>query len=339
MEEKLILFDKYVEQIKEAKLEYMKKFVGQSYQIILANGELIFLSFTKNILAHLLGIQYPYLKNNLLFKNMDSFAALTFICDKPELVKDEIRKGNLDVELIFSSMVERKTMSIIKTPPLNKNILNKINFTCKYNEHISFKRGNKNPLQSEYLIGIHNDASDMTILGLIKEEESNYFKINSNLLVPNGEKYFSELKNIIGYQTLTYPVSATLYSQELYNSKSQLIYLNEEEKLNKISGLEYYCAKIGTNIDSTADTKRQLNVVVKEKNYRIETLELIKTVLQSIKTSEVIDYEKYKGVDDERIDLLVSVNKMINRLNLAEETLEPILKATSNYEKNYNKLK
>lgn len=334
MEEELIRFDKYIEYLKESIIEYDKKLNGRNYQIILANGEVIFLTFTQNILAHLLGVQYPYLKKQSLFKGMTSYSALTFICNNPEIIKEEIRNGNLKMDLMFSKMLERKNMSIIRAPYLNSNILNKIVFACKYNEHISIKNSDKNPLQSEYIVGMHNDEGDMTVLGMIKEEESNYFKINSNLLVPNNKDYFDELKTMIGYQTLTYPVSATVYRQSSYSSEPQLVYLNEESKLNKIELLEYYCVKLGTNIDSTADTKRQLKEVTKEKEYKKETLEILKIVSNALSVGECIDLAEYKDLDNYRLSLLLNINNIINRLNIAEATLQPILQATENYEKN-----
>lgn len=331
VEVQIILFQNKVKQLKESLKQYEDNFLGRRVHLSLADGDNIYLVFSNRIICHLLGVQYSYLENHLLFQTLSSYGSIKYICENPEVIEKEIRLGNLDVHQMFSNECDKKNLSIQKIPNLGKNFLNQIEFVCPYNKKIAIETSEKKPIQSDYIVGIRNQNKDISILGIIKNENSSFY-INSNLLIQKGIDQFKELKNIIGYQTLTCVNYIQIYDFISYK-ECGLFYLSEDEKLSKINTLKYFGKYLKTKIDVTAEAERQLKETQKGKEFKKETLELLDLIRDKIVLGEKIELSEYKDLGRKQTEMILLVNQLIDRVNIAESTVEKIIGVNEEYTK------
>lgn len=328
----LKLFHKYVEIMKKSLIQYKQKFCGKRFSILLANGEKIQLVFNVHIIAHFLGLQYGYLAQHPLFETLSAYDSLRYIIENKQDVVEEIINGTLSVKEMFSQEFERKNLSIERTPILDKNILNDIVFVCPYNKRLHNDE-NKKPVCSDYLVGIRNTENDMTIIGIVKDQDNSRFYINSNLLVPNSINYFKELREFIAYQTLTYANFAKIYNYNIETDEPDLVYLTEEDKLQKIKMLQYYQEKLQIKIDTTAEAERQLNELIKQKQFKKDTLDFLELMKQKIIAKEEISLEDCKELDQKQHEVILLVNQLIQQMNILKPFADTVLEAGREYTK------
>lgn len=331
VEIQVILFKNKVKQLNESLRQYEDDFLGRRIHLSLADGDNIYLVFSNRIICHLLGVQYSYLVNHPLFQTLSSYGSLKYICENPEVIEKEIRLGNLDVHQMFSKESDKKNLSIQRLPNLGKNFLNQIEFVCPYNKRIATETSEKKPIQSDYIVGIRNQDQDISVLGIIKSENDSFY-INSNLLISNGIDQFKELKNIIGYQTLTYVNYIQVYDF-ISRKDCGLFYLSEDKKLGKINTLKCFGKYLNTKIDVTAEAERQLKETQKGKNFKKETLEMLDLVRDKIVLGEKIELSEFQDFGQKQVEVVLLVNQLIDRVNIAENAVEQIIGINKEYKK------
>ena len=315
---------------------YQSKFAGKRFSLILANGDKIQLFFTRRALAHILGLKYSYLAEQPLFEGLSSYQCLEYMIYHTEEVLNEIMNDNLVVEEMFSPELGRKNLSIERTPILGNGILKQITFVCPYDKRLH-SNPNKKPIQTDYLIGIPNEENDMSLFGVIQDKESGHFRINTNLLVLNGENYFQELRDIISNQTLTYVSCANIYDYNRDVEEPKLVYLQEKDKLLKLEVLKYYQQKANSRIDTTAETERQLNEILKLKEFKLSTNDFVRLLKERIEAREEIPNEYGSILDPNYRELASLTNELIQKMNALESFADDVLKASQTYEKRKNK--
>lgn len=334
-EQYVFQFRENLELIRKSYQAYQEKLEGRSCHLGLSNGESIFLNFTNAIVAHLLGLQFSYLQTHPLFANKTSFECLLMLFEETDLIEAEIRKRSLNIFLMFSSFIKKKSLSLQKIPPLDRNFLQEIVFVCPYKKDIAMDHMESSSLETDYIIGIRSSENDMNLLGVIKEQsnsDKHFFTINSNLIVENDENYFQGLENIIGYQTLTYPTHMNLYvCDDLKQSK--LYFLKNEDKLSRIRNLEYYVEKLNIKIDTLGETKRQLTEVIKHKDNCSQNNSFYKLLIDCFDKKQDTDEIDYSNLNPTQIELLYLVRESISRCENAEFTLHQIMENINHYSK------
>lgn len=328
----IILFRENLKRMEHSLELYQSKFAGKRFSLSLANGERIQLAFTKHIIAHFLGLKYSYLVEHPLFENLSSYQCLEYIMNHSVEVIEEIINGNLVVKKMFSHEFERKNLAIERTPLLENQILNQIVFVCPYDQK-SHLDSNKKPIQSDYVVGIRNEENDMSLFGLIQNKETGKFHINSNLLVLNGINYFKELGEFISNQTLTYANYAKIYNYNSEVDDPKMVYLQEKEKLVKLDVLRYYQERLNIKIDTTAETERQLNEIIKLKEFKTNTYEFVNFLKEKIKKREEIYGEECQTFDAKHCELVSLTNELINKMNVLETFADTVVNASQTYEK------
>lgn len=161
-------FDFIVEKIKVLVERYENNVKHHNqYQFYLANGEKLNFEVFPQSIPHLLGISMDYLKATNLFKTKDYSVLLKEFLNSSSLIHQQVQKGCLRYESLFSPFVLDKIESFENS--IYYFSPDDIEFVCKYERSKTYQLGLEKDYFCDYFIAKRDQENNLTFLGLIKQ--------------------------------------------------------------------------------------------------------------------------------------------------------------------------
>lgn len=322
-------FDSLIDHLKEIILRYENNVLHYNqYQIYFANGEKINFEILPQTVPHLLGIKLDYIRSTVFFKEQDAYKLLKEFLEQSYFVYQQVQKGYLSYNAIFSSHI------IEKIEAFEKNIYffnpNDIEFICKYDKSRTFQLGLEKNYPCDYFIAKKGYKGELYILGLVNQ--GNKYMPMSNLFFLNDENQMIKIRELLTNQILTFPNSIVI--ENIVTGFKNNRFLSVNSKLEKIKTLKNYTRFIkGTAIDVSSDYQFIMNgFQMKEDKinmYKIICRQFMQSILEhEIFLLEQFDENSKNPIDHEMIELIEAYNNKTcqNPDTNAEMTFSDLLK-------------
>ena len=275
-------FDKIVEMIK-ANVSYYENYLTEvQYKLFLANKRVIDISYNKECIPHLLGINMDYLRLSGIYREKsayelmkaflnDSYKAYNSISELSKLfsdyvfVKNEIFADNLKIIIYdIECVVEYKKERVYG--------LDTVECPCEY-----------------YILQKRNDKPNIILLEGIIKKGNVYVPQTSQKLDLNNPKSHEVLKKILYHQNITF-VNSLRYSND-YEMGQKSFYLDPQSKSDKLLSLNRYAYQNESTIAIDGDYSfvlKKLNEAYMNENKIKSTLQTISSMIAS---GDVIDMD------------------------------------------------
>ena len=301
-------FGEKIEQINNCIEYYENKDIDYTrYKLLLSNGEEIEISYDRNSIGHLLGIDTNYLQSTGIYKD-NSYNILKDIIENPNKLYNQIKNNHIKENNVFSEYTETKLDNFKNICGIN---IFDIEFIVKYEK-------NKNvlanaPLDDGYYIG-YVDSSKLSVVGYTQSNKNDLYFPHTNLQFKiHTEETEKFLNRLLTNQTLT---SITTLRKNIINENNQLIkkvlYYNSHDKLQKLKTIKRYADMY----NGSCDTREEAIFNIDKVSNLFETKENISQILDEIsikiKNKKMIDSnnleQKYNYMDEHILNIISSHN-------------------------------
>lgn len=311
------------------------KYSDRRYKLYLSNGEYINYSIPENCIAHLLGINTPYLMATGLFKSKSSFELLKELCDNPYKLHKAEQEGKISYKTLFSEFVINKVASFKENTKVN---IFETQFICKYNSQIAYCTNNKNEKYDYVIVRNYKDGK-IGILAIVNN--SGYFVPMSNQIFDNYESAKNVLDDLIRNQEITLISGIHITNADPCDGYKQIFYLPIDAKLEKTANLRLYKNNFNCIIDTTQELQYFMNKTNEGINNHYDDNDLIDKIVESIKKGELINIEIFRNT--KLIKIIESFNdylcnNQIGNSNSIEETYSTIKKNLEVLKQEFSKL-
>lgn len=288
------------------------------YQMYLANGKKLTFEIKPQNIAHLLGIQFDYLKSSRLFKGKDAYEILKEFLERSYFVYDHVQKRHLAYNAMFSDYMETKLESFEKI--IYYFSLDEIEFICNYDKSKTYKLNFEKDYPCDYFIAKKDSHGNIHLLGLINEE--NRYIPMSNITFLEGDEQISNLDGLLQNQILTYPNSILIANPVTNFNKSHHLYT--KNKLEKIKTLKNYTTLVpSVSIDVSTDHQFVINGYLQKEQKLNAYKEKIGQLKEAILKRELLAIEQEDDLEiDEEIIAIINAynNDICNKENTSAKT-------------------
>lgn len=254
---------------------------NREYTIFLASGDRIKYSIPKKSIAHLLGVNTSYLIGTNIFQSKDSYGMLREMCENEYYFWNNISKGIIDPNKVFSKYTDIKIKSFSENIKIN---VYKTEFVCVYNKERTYGLENSEE-NYDYIICEKCIGDKYMILGLVK---------NGIYTVPMSNQFFDDfesakeaIKNLIYNQNITF-INHILISNNEYDYEDK-IYVTEDIKFKKLSRLFYYKNEFNSTIDVCGEYKFILNKLQANKENMQDNYQIAELISECILKGKIIN--------------------------------------------------
>lgn len=298
-------FDNLIDRIKNLVLRYENNVCHyNAYQMYLANGEKLSFEVSEKSIPHLLGIRLDYLRSTNLFKSQDAYELLKEFLENSYSIYRSAQEGHLSFHSIFSDHIELKLEAFERI--IYYFDPNEIEFVCKYDKSKTFQLGMDKNYPCDYFIAKKDDNGNLFLLGLIRQ--GNGFMPMTNVVFPNDEYQFSNLKGLLMNQVLTF--SNTIQIDNFVKPFQTKRYLFLQSKLDKIGAIKKYTDRMkGVSVDVSSDYQFLLKGNIAKENKINEYKMFAQNFAKKIQEHEVVSLE------DMGVSLDVETVNMVNTYN------------------------
>lgn len=285
--------------------------------VFLANGDKINYNVPKNSIAHLLGINTAYLISTGIFKEKDSYKILKKMCDEEYYLWNNISKGVVDPNKLFSKHIKKKLEIFKENIKINTY---KSEFVCKYKKERTYGL-DVDENDYDYIICQKNDENDFMLLGLAN---------NNGKSVPQTSQFFNEinefkncLNQLIKNQDLTFITGISLRNNTIDYEKN--FNMSNDTKILKFKTLKRYSKKFNSTIDVTKEYEYILEKKLETSKNYFESKQYYNKVSECISNNKIIT-EKDLGIkdflelDEELINIVEAFNDVHFNIDTAKET-------------------
>lgn len=285
---KKYLYDERIEKIKNNIYNYERCIQrDNTYQLYLANGDVIKYSINKNNLAHLMGVDFTRLVNQKIMEKDESFNMLV------ELISNSYKYYNafkeiMGLEDIFSKYVDDKLnyFGFQNQVPYQNNVY----FVCKYDRTRSYMAKEVDGLYSDYYLARKTSEGDIVLLGLVKandnENDNNYIPQTSRI-IKNDEYFESNMQDLLQNQIVTYLNGITVNNNATNFNKT--FNLNTIEILEKLEGINYLAMMTNSIPSTISDHIYNLKGFKKNRNNSYEAKNILIEISDKMKNGEIIE--------------------------------------------------
>ena len=289
-------YDEIIDKVSKNIQYYEAALEDNKYFLVLANGDMINLTFPRNNLSHILGVHTSKLKTADIVKTTSSYETLKKLADS-DLTYMGIQNTNnsFDISSLFSDYIDAKLEVFSDILKIRTDDMYCV---VKYCSERSYTTSEEKE-NSNYFI-IRRINKKYSVLGIVKNDNyTNYVPVTSRLF-DNLDDLREFLGKITPNQEVTYPCSLRVdnYNKQ-YNAK-YFTRLEDKLEYNKtLKDLAFrFNAIPSTNRDFLAIIENSLNNRQKINN-NSSILNLIK---ESITSGNLIDKEEVKQrLDDAQI--------------------------------------
>lgn len=308
-----LLYDDFVKRLKSAKRWYDLYFKNKNNELILSNGDTLFLRYGDSQLPHMLGFNSSYLIEQIPdLEGLSSYQAFEYFLNNSDFVYEKIKSSLIKPDSLFSKFSYQKINSMLNMYSIE---LGNILFVLKYRKDLASLTGIK-PIDADYLIALRNKKNEYSIIGFRKDAGSYVAVTNIGINNDVNEEFNMELFKIIGYQTLCYPARLVTFSD---GSAPNIKVAQSDSKIKSIERLRSYGNKYFTNVDTTGDTIYQFSLLKKKS----KILYCLKDALEKRETISL------KGEEDKSLLTIVDLyNLLINYVRAKEQREEEVTSAS-----------
>ncbi|MCR5483730.1 MAG: hypothetical protein K6E99_04950 [Bacilli bacterium] len=283
MENKVTLneYEKIIEKLSKLVKYYDIVLEDNTYDMFLANGDRIYLTFPKGHIAHLLGVYTEKLKKGT--NPEDSYKLLKKLIDSNPSYFDLKRIfGEDNVGAIFSNYIDRKLETFVDTLKVRTD---DIYCVIKYKTDRSYATG-ENTQNSDYFI-IRQHDKKYSALGICKGDGYNNYLPVTLRLFEDEEELKQFLEKIAKHQEITYPTLLKIVNEP--KSYNNTVYSTQDDKL-ELSGRLIKLGKEFEAIPSnTSDSKYIIEKAIDGKQRRFNNYSILKNITECIKEGTFID--------------------------------------------------
>ena len=214
-----------------------------SYRLFFANDDDIYFNFNESCIAHILGIDTDYLKDNNICTGESSYEIVKYLIDNEYATYNKIERLKA-FNVVFSSFIDDKLNYFeeqIKAP-----IPNQLEFICKYDRSKSYSYKATDGYNADYYLCRKNEDGDLMILGLVKQNDdinSNRYCIQTNRIIKNDDNFNEALMELLHNQEITYATG--LYIKNQKNNYEKNISLNMIETYKTLDNFKSYVTIAG----------------------------------------------------------------------------------------------
>ena len=235
-------------------------------------------------LAHLLGINIPYLRSTNTFQSTDTYSLLKDLIANPYKVYDLNRRGIISYNQLFSAFIFDKVESFEEN--LRIDLFN-TDFVCVRDYSTQYKTIDKT-LDYDYMLFKRGSKGEYLILSLKKDGDS--VVPVSNIALKTEEEYMKFLTDYVSNQKTTL---LTTLSIKRENSFPNALFINAivfSEKYPKLVEIEEFCG-------ARRDVDGSLDFYANQTAQKYDEIEKAKEVLDKVKRGEIVNiYGLPKGV-------------------------------------------
>ncbi len=283
MENKITLneYESIIEKLKGLIKYYDIGLEDNKYDMYLANGDKIHLTFPKGHIAHLLGVYTEKLKkgNN----PEDSYKVLKKLVDS-DITYFDLKKifGEDNVGTIFSSYIDRKIETFVDTLKVRTD---DIYCVIKYKTDRSYATG-ENAQNSDYFI-IRQHGKKYSVLGICKGLGYNDYVPVTSRLFDDEEELEQFLEAIAKHQEITYPTYLRITNEP--KSYNKAVYPSQDDKLTLSGRLIEVGNKFEAIPSNTNDSMYIIGKSIDGKQKRFNNYSILKSITDCIKNGTFID--------------------------------------------------
>ena len=267
--------------LKDLVRTYDTNLAGNEYNMYLANGDKIYLSFPKGHIAHLLGVYTEKLKkaNN----PEDSYNVLKKLINSDITYFDLKKKfGEDNIGTIFSSYIDRKAENFTQTLKVRTD---DIYCVVKYKTDRSYATG-ENTQNSDYFI-IRKIGKKYSVLGICKGNGYNDYVPVTSRLFEDEEELNNFLEKIAKHQEITYPTFLRITNEP--KSYNNVVYPSQDNKLELAHRLIEVGKKFEAIPSNTNDSMYIIGKSIDGKQKRFNNYSILKSITDCIKNGTFID--------------------------------------------------
>lgn len=312
-------------------LDYFErsKYSDRRYKLYLSNGDYINYSIPDNCIAHLLGINTPYLIATGIFKSKISFELLKELCNNTYKLHKSEQEGLISYNSLFSEFIIDKVASFKENTKIN---IFETEFICKYNSQIAYCTNNKNEKYDYIIVRKYKDGK-IGILGIVNN--NGYFVPMSNQIFQNYENAKKDLDDLIRNQEVTLISGIQITNANPNENYRQNFSLPIDVKLEKTSNLRVYKNNFNCIIDTSQELRYFMNKTNEGINNHYDDNDLIDKIVESIKKGELINVEIFRNT--KLINVIESFNDYL--CNNQRNTNSSVSETYSMIKKNLEVLK
>ena len=286
-------YEEIINKIKDKIKYYEIALENSKYFFLLANGDMINLSFPKSHIPHLLGIYTDKLKTAGIVKNNEASYDILKKLVNSDLTYTGMKNtnSNFDINSLFSEFADSKIEIFTDILKVRTDDLYCV---IKYCSERSYATGEEKENSDYFIIRKHNRK--FSVLGIVKNGDSNYYIPVTSRLFDNYDELCKFLDKTAKNQEITYPVSFRIDNYDKEYTKNCYSSLEEKLEYNRtLKDISYkYNAIPSTNRDFLVMIEKLLNNKQKNSN-NSSILMLIK---EGVVSGNIIDKGEIKQILD-----------------------------------------
>lgn len=332
MEYKKQEYDEIIEKIENIISSYeANKFRDNTYQLFLANGDIIKYNFNENNIPHLLGIDFSTLISRHIMEKTDSYKMLCKLVSDPYKYWSEIIKHSLSITDIFSKYTLDKINNFeyqIRIPYPNQ-----IYFVCKYNRERNYTSKLIDGLYADYFIARKNEDGDILLLGLAKQYENsldNNYIPQTSRIIRNDENFMENLDALLKNQIITYETGLIVNNKMTSFNKNYNLSIIE---INDVLQLLENLSRVTDAIPSTLQGHiYNLTIFSKNRNNSYDTKNLLSTISDLIKMNSIVELSEGEKslLDNSILSIIDSHNdSLFSKNEISSSSMETFTKLRS----------
>lgn len=299
------------------------------------NGTQLEFNFSRQRLAHLLGIKMEGFSNNHIVNFSNSYELLEEVVKRSKYIYQKCVKREVQYSALFSQYMESKIASFKQVLQLP---FNDIKFVVCYKRDNVYYNGEQKTYPGDYYIALDNRDGGYIYLGLIYDEKINRlvpFSLMNPQNIVNKERV---LKELVQNQVITIVSGKKIVNIGSENKLSMRDRLGHYDELSELT--QQYDAILDVSQDARYLTGLSLKVI-NSSNIKSTVLSHLNIAMSSgTKVSvDKISAEVGQKLDDEMVELLNNYNQFasfdnsqgdmlseLNQLRNKLKTLDGLLK-------------
>ena len=288
MDNKITLgkYEEIIEKLKSLVKYYNIGLEDNMYDMYLANGDKIFLSFPKGHIAHLLGVYTEKLKKDN--NQEDSYKILKKLVESDISYFDLKKKfGEDNVGALFSNYIDRKLEAFV---PVLKVRTDDIYCVVKYKTDRSYATG-ENTQNSDYFI-IRKVEDKFSALGICKSGDYDEYVPVTSRLFDDEKELNIFLEKVAKHQEITYPTYLKIENEPKEYSKT--VMPTQDDKLELAERLTKLGKKFEAIPSNTNDSLYVISKSIDSKQKRFTNWSILKGITECIKEGTFIDKDEVR---------------------------------------------
>lgn len=322
-------YDDVIDKITLLVDEY-EKAPKNNYTLFLASGDTIKYSINDFNVPHLLGIDFSkFISHNIMEKD-NYYKLLKKLIDDPYKYWTALKSNGLSLNDLFSQHINEKLDNFslqIKVPYPNQ-----VYFICKYDRTRNYQVKEIDGLYSDYFVVRKNDNGDLVLLGLVKDQNGNYYLPQTSRIIKNDDDLIDNIDEVIDNQVITYLNGLTIDNPYAnYNRTYNLSILEITDTLDKLINISNLSNAIPNTLH---DHLYNLKTFNKNRNVSYDGKNLLYRIREEILAKRIVNLtmDEKKLLDTPLISIFEAYNDLLVNNNQGDfsETYTEIKKENEN---------